>query len=147
MIKIHVETEIMCPIEEVFAFTVSSDYDHQWQSGVLEARQTSEGSMAVGATFLQDVQFLGRRVRSTYEVTDYIPGERFAFRTTSGPIPIEGAYTYERLTENSTRVIMRAEAEVGGFFKLAEPLVARTAQRQWEANFMTAKDILESTGT
>lgn len=144
MIKIHVETEIKCPIEKVFAFTVSSDYDHQWQSGVLEARQTSEGLMAAGATFLQDVQFLGRRVRSTYEVTAYIPNEMFAFKTTSGPIPIEGAYTYETLTENSTRVIMRAEAEVGGFFKLAEPLVARTAQRQWEANFLTAKDILES---
>ncbi len=101
--------------------------------------------MAVGATFMQDVQFLGRRVRSTYEVTEYVPNEVFGFRTTSGPIPIEGAYTYEKLAESSTRVIMRAEAKVGGFFKLAEPLVSRTAQRQWEANFLTVKDILENT--
>ena len=145
MIKIEVKTEIMCPVEEVFAFTVSSDFDSQWQSGVLDAAQTSMGPMAVGATFRQDFQFLGRRVRSTFEVTEYIPNEAFGFRTTSGPIPIEGSYTYEKLADGVTRITMRAESEVGGFFRLAEPLVSRTAQRQWEANFLTVKDILENT--
>ena len=131
-------------MEKVFQFTVSSDHDSQWQSGVLAASQTSEGPMEVGATFMQEFQFLGRLVRSTFEVTEYVPNVVFGFRTTSGPIPIKGSYTYEKLAEDATRITMQAESEVGGFFKLAEPLVARTAQRQWEANFLTAKDILES---
>ena len=144
MIKIKVETEISCPVEEVFEFTVSSDFDSQWQSGVLVAAQTSEGPMAVGTTFMQDFQFLGRRVSATFEVTEYTPNKSFGFKSTSGPIPIEGTYAYEKLGEGSTRVTMRAESEVGGFFKLAEPLVSRAAQRQWEANFLTVKDILET---
>jgi hypothetical protein len=36
------------------------------------------------------------------------------------------------------------EGEPGGFFKLAEPIVARVAQRQLKNDFETLKDILES---
>jgi hypothetical protein len=36
------------------------------------------------------------------------------------------------------------DAEPGGFFKLAEPLVARITQRQWETNLENLKDLLES---
>jgi hypothetical protein len=39
---------------------------------------------------------------------------------------------------------MTSEAEVGGFFKLAEPIVGRMAKRQTEANLANLKDILES---
>jgi hypothetical protein len=36
------------------------------------------------------------------------------------------------------------EAEVGGFFKLAEPLVGRAARRQTETDMATLKDLLEA---
>ena len=144
MIRIEVEIDISCPVEEVFEFTVNSDFDSQWQSGVLVAAQTSEGSLAVGATFLHEFLFIARRVSAAFEVTEYSPNEVFGFTSTSGPIPIKGSYTYEKLGENSTRVTVRAESEVGGYSKFADPLVSRAAQRQRETNFLTAKDILES---
>ena len=32
----------------------------------------------------------------------------------------------------------------GGFFKLAQPLLARMLQRQWDTNLANIKDVLES---
>jgi hypothetical protein len=36
------------------------------------------------------------------------------------------------------------EGEPGGFFKLAEPLVARQAERQFKGDFETLKELLEA---
>ena len=38
------------------------------------------------------------------------------------------------------------EGEPGGFFKLAEPLVARAVKRQLDTDSATMKDILEARG-
>lgn len=43
-----------------------------------------------------------------------------------------------------TKAAARASLEPGGFFKLAEPILARTAQRSMQADVETLKDILES---
>jgi hypothetical protein len=36
------------------------------------------------------------------------------------------------------------EADIGGFFKMAEPLVARAIKKQFETDVSTLKDILEA---
>ena len=46
--------------------------------------------------------------------------------------------------EGGTRVTEAVEAEIGGFFKLAEPLVVRMAKRQVAADYGNLKDLLES---
>jgi hypothetical protein len=145
MVKMETSVVINRQIDEVFEFSVESENDALWQSGVLKAEQTSEGPMRKGATFVQVVQFLGRRLEFAFDVTEYEPNRKFGFKTTSGPIPIEGAYTYETVADGS-KITMFLEGEPGGFFKLAEPIVARTVQRQWETNFANLKDVLETQG-
>jgi hypothetical protein len=44
----------------------------------------------------------------------------------------------------STRFTQTFEAEVGGFFRLAEPVVGRAIRRQMEADMATLKDLLEA---
>jgi len=52
-------------------------------------------------------------------------------------------FTFESVA-GGTKVTRVTEAELGGFFKLAEPLVARMLKRQFETNFANLKDILEA---
>ena len=44
----------------------------------------------------------------------------------------------------SSSFVVPYNAEVGGFFKLAEPLVARVVRRQMETDMATLKDLLEA---
>jgi uncharacterized protein YndB with AHSA1/START domain len=131
-------------IEEVFAFVTDPDKTSLWQSTSLETEQISKGPMGVGTTLRDTSTFLGRRIESTYEVTENEPPHRQCVRITSGPIPGSGCYLFEPTDDGSTRFTQNFEAEVGGFFRLAEPLVGRAIRRQMEADMATLKDLLES---
>ncbi len=132
------------PIEEVFAFATDPDKASLWQSTSLGTEQTSEGPVGVGTTFRDTSKFLGRRIESTYEVTENDPPHRQCMRITSGPIPGSGCYLFEPAGGGSTRFTQTFEAEAGGFFRLAEPLVGRAIRRQIEADMATLKDLLEA---
>lgn len=143
MIRIEHSVVINRPIEEVFAFVTDIDKMSQWALELREAKKTSEGPVGVGTTFSGVVQLLGRRMENNHEVTEYEPNRKYSFKTTSGPVPMEAESTFESVA-GGTRVTILAEAEPGGFFKLAEPIFARTAQRQYETNLATLKDLLEA---
>ena len=84
-----------------------------------------------------------RRIESTWEVTEHEVNKKSAFKTTSGPIPLKGAWTYEPVAEG-TKVSFAMDGDPGGFFRLAEPLVAGIAKRQIENDHNNLKDLLEA---
>jgi uncharacterized membrane protein len=143
MAKVEASVVINRPIEEVFAFAANIENNAQWQSGVLEAQVTSEGPIGVGTTYRYVTQLLGRRIEADGEVTEYEPNRTYSFESTSGPFPIEGGLTCEA-AEDGTKVTLAVEADIGGFFKMAEPLVARTIKKQFEADVGKLKDLLEA---
>jgi uncharacterized membrane protein len=132
------------PPHEVFAFLTDLSNVPEWQSGSAEVRQPDR-PLGVGATYVQVLQFLGRRIEATIEVTEFDPGRRFSIRTRTGPIPFEVRHDFESADGGSaTRLHVELEGEPGRFFKLAEPLVVRNAQRQLEGDFATLKEIVEA---
>ncbi len=143
MIEAETSVVINRPVEKVFAFVNDSENAPQWRSSVLESRQTSEGPIGVGTTLAEVIRFLGRRIESTFEVTEYEPNSKISAKTTSGPIPFEVSRTFESV-EGGTRLTVTIEGETGGFFKLAEPLVARMTKRQIETDHANLKDLLEA---
>jgi hypothetical protein len=132
------------PIEEVFAYITDANNDSLWQSASLETEQTSEGAVGVGTTYRNVSKFLGRRIEATFEVTEHEPPRKQCIRVTSGPIPAVGCYLLEPADSGSTRFTQNIEADVGGFFRLAEPLVARAFRRSMQADMATLKDLLEA---
>ena len=132
------------PVEEVFAFTTDPHNESLWQSTSLETEQMTEGEVDVGTTFRNISKFLGRRIESTYQVTVNEPPRKQCVRITSGPLPGAACYFYEPADGGNTRFTQTFETDVGGFFKLAEPLVARAIRRQMEADMATLKDLLEA---
>ena len=145
MFKVEGTVVINRPIEEVFKFLTTPGSSAQWQGMVLESKKTSEGPVGVGTTGQSASQFLGRRMESTWEVTEHELNRKTAYKSTSGPIPYENSATLESVDEG-TKVTLVGEYEVGGFFKLAEPIVARMGQRQADADFAMLKDLVEAQG-
>ena len=141
MIRIQASVTINRPLEEVFRFMTDHQNALQWQAGLLEARVTND-VVGVGKTWVDVVQVLGRRIEIASELTEFEPLRVVGFKSTSGPIPLEGRYAFEPDGEGA-KVTFTLQGEAGGFFKLAEPIVARSTQRQWETNLATLKDLLE----
>ena len=131
------------PIEEVFAYLANPENASQWQGAVVEAKQTSEGPVGVGTTGKMTSQFLGRRGESTWEITEFELNKKATLKSTSGPVPYEQSATFESVDEG-TKVTLVAEFDIGGFYKLAEPLFTRMGHRQAEADFANLKDLVEA---
>ena len=145
MAKFEQSVTIDRPLEEVFAFVSDPGNGKQWRSGLEEAELTSEGPLGVGSTFREVERFLGRKMERTSEITEFEPNSKCSFKSTSGPIAFHATISFEA-QEDGTRVSMVADAEVGGFFRIAEPIVARMGRRQMETDMANLKDLLEAHG-
>ena len=130
------------PQQEVFDYLSNPANDRQWRSGAESAEWTSEGPPGVGSTQRSVDRFLGRKIESTIEVTIWDPPNQFGVKTVGGPISFEGTIKLES-QENGTLITQTGSAEVGGFFKIAEGLVGKQAEKQAVADFDALKLVLE----
>jgi uncharacterized membrane protein len=131
--------------EEVWDYVHEPANDPVWQSTLLEVRG-GERPLRVGSRLSETRRFLGKRFETEYEVTELDPHTRSAIRTTAGPIPASGSYAFERVN-GATRFQVSVELNAHWFFKLVEPVFARMAGRELEANLGHLKDVLEASET
>ena len=142
---VNVETSIIInrPIEEVFAYVTDIRNSSQWDSGQVDIRQTPQSPVGVGTRITEVRKFLGRKMETTSEVVEYKPSMKYTRKGTGGPFPITGWLTFEPTAEG-TKLTWIFKMQPGGFFALAEPLIARSLKRGLESNLGTAKDLLEN---
>ncbi len=143
MAKVEHSVWINRSVEEVFAYVVDPKNYAEWAGPVVESRKTSEGPVGLGTTSSRVTQFLGRTMEATYEITEYEPNRLYGDKTTSGPVPINARISFAPV-DGGTKVNVQGEIEAGGFFKLAEPILARMSSRQLETDLQTLKDLLEA---
>jgi uncharacterized protein YndB with AHSA1/START domain len=144
MVRIEVNTTINRPIEEVFAYASDIDRQPEWVSPLTESRKASSGPTDVGTTYRQAAKFLGRRIEMDCEITGYESPSLYAFRAKNGPMTMEMRFTLTSEGPETTRVDQVVDGESGGFFKLADPILARSMRKQFVADLETLKTILES---
>jgi hypothetical protein len=143
MISINLNNLILRPVWEVFDFITTLENNSRWQYGSLESVQLSPGDTQVGTVFSSFGYFMGRRIHSDFEVTEFETNKRYGFETISGPIQLQTSYNFEAL-DRSTKVIVSSLINPGGFFKLVDPIVARVAKKQFKENLSTLKELLET---
>jgi uncharacterized membrane protein len=143
MTKVEHSVVIERPVEQVWEYVHDPSNDTVWQSSLVESKELTQGSMDVGTRIAETRRFLGKRFDVSYEVTEFEPYQRSAIRTIGGPIPTSGMYALEP-ANGGTRLTASMETDAHGFFKLAEPVFARMARRELEANLGLLKDVLEA---
>ena len=142
MINIEERITIHRPIEEVFTYMTDLRNTPEWQSGLLEVQQTTEGPVGIGTTYQAVRRFLSRKMESTLKIVGYEPNSSLTWKTVSSPMPFTTAWHFKSTAEG-TQVIWTFEAEVG-IFGLADRFVANSIKRDAVAGFGTLKDMLES---
>jgi uncharacterized membrane protein len=145
MVKFEIQVTVDRPVEDVFKYVTDVSKLPDWQSTLSEIRKASNGPLAIGATLVETRKFLARRWESTLKVVGYEPNRTFAVESVSGPMQYAMAYRFDGVN-GSTKVTLLGTGEPGPFFKLAEPLVSRAAEREFRGDLETLKDVLESNG-
>jgi hypothetical protein len=115
----------------------------KWEPAMLEAEQTSPGSMSVGTTFRAANKVMGRRMAWTAKVTEYEPNRKSVWNITTGTILIEEHLNFVPPSVGS-KFTQVYEVKVGGFLRLFTPMVVSTMRKQMKVNLANLKSILEA---
>jgi uncharacterized protein YndB with AHSA1/START domain len=134
MQRVERRTVIGAPPAEVFAYLSDLDKLSEWQSGIIEARRTSEGDMRVGATALVTRELMGQRIEAPLTVTEYEPPHRIAIGS-----EVSGVKAHATLdlapTEDGAATDLSFAMEIRGSMltSFMEPMIASAAGGDIEA--------------
>jgi uncharacterized membrane protein len=147
MITIETSIEIRRPVEVVFAFVSDLRNEPQWRESfkVKEYRVTPDGPPAVGTQVTAVGSFLSVKLEAASQITALEPNRSFSIKGSSGPALLEATMRFEAVGEG-TRLSGTFQAEPGGLFKVAGPLLASQFKKQYEADLQRLKELLEAQG-
>lgn len=121
--------EVAAPAEEVYTFLAETANLPRWQSGVVEARQTSPGPMAVGATATIERRIMGQKVRADLRVAELVPNRRIVLETETSGLHLEASVALEPVDVGHCRVTFGMALNATSFFMQAvEPMAAQAAE-------------------
>jgi uncharacterized protein YndB with AHSA1/START domain len=145
---VDVVTEIVIrrPRAEVATYAANPDNAPRWYANIEPAEWQTPPPLGIGSRITFVAHFLGRELVYTYEVSDYVPGERLVLRTASGPFPMETTYAWESAPGGATRMTLRNRGAPSGFSRLMAPLMAPMIRRENRKDLARLKQMLEQQG-
>ncbi len=119
------------PAAEVFAFVADFENNPRWQAGMRACRWTSPEPMVVGATYVQEASFLGRRIDTHFRVSAVEAGRRISIESTKSTFPIQVTRSVEGLGEGRCRVTAHIRGQPTGILTLFGGMVRRSVARDY----------------
>lgn len=123
--------EIDRPAGEVFAYVADFENNPRWQSGMTACRWTSAETMAVGATYVQEARFLGRRIDTHFRVSEYEAGRQISIESTRSTFPIQVTRSVEPLGGGRCRVTAHIRGQPTGILKLFSGMVKKSVRKDY----------------
>jgi uncharacterized protein YndB with AHSA1/START domain len=145
-VDVLTDVVIAVPPERVAAYAGDPSNAPEWYENIRSVEWETPPPMAEGSRIAFVAGFLGRRLAYTYEVVEWIPGERLVMRTAQGPFPMETTYTWTPEGESGTRMTLRNRGEPSGFAKVGAPVMAAQMRRANRADLARLKALLEKDG-
>jgi hypothetical protein len=86
---------------------------------------------------------MGRRVESTFEVTEYELNKKYGFKSLSGPLQSQTSYAFE-IIEGSTKITVSTQANMVNSLQMAEGILEKQMRKQLKENLAMLKALLET---
>ena len=142
-VDVLTRTDIARPLAVVAAFAADPANAPRWYDNIESVEWQTPPPAAVGSRVAFVARFLGRRLAYTYELVDWVPGERLVMRTAEGPFPMETTYTWAAVRPDRTRMTLRNRGEPAGFGRAIAPLIATAMRRANRKDLALLKRLLE----
>ena len=132
--------------QDVFDFMSNPANATKWQPTVEFAKWTSASMAGVGSTYKLVVKALGSKSEPVFEITAWDPPNRYSYKSIKISTPVESIETVITLApkENGTQLTFEAQIGAAGFFKIAEGMLGKMAEKGDGNNVDTLKRILEA---
>ena len=127
----------------VSAYAADPGNAPHWDVNIKSVEWRTAPAVAVASRIAFLAQFLGRRMAYTYEIVEFVPGERLVMRTADGPFPMETTYTWQPVATGRTRMTLRNRGTPSGFAAWAAPFMGLAMRRANRKDLALLKRVLE----
>lgn len=143
---VHVSTEaiIRRPVSEVAAFACDPGNATAWYANIKSVEWRTPRPLQVGSKIAFTAHFLGKKLAYTYEVVEWIPGEKFVMRTADGRFTMETTYQWESISERETRMILKNKGTTSGFSAILAPFMEMAMKSANQKDLVRLKRLLEA---
>jgi carbon monoxide dehydrogenase subunit G len=126
----HVRESVRSPRPQAKVFSYLSDFTTtaEWDPGVKDAEQLTDGPVGVGTRVRVVASFMGRAVELVYEVTEFEPPRRIVLRG-ENPTTLSIDEIVVDPDGEGCRVSYDANLTLKGPLRLADPLLALVFRR------------------
>jgi uncharacterized membrane protein len=129
--------------DDVAAYSANPDNAPAWYVNIKSVEWKTRSPLEVGSKVSFVAHFLGRELKYTYEIIEFIPGERLVMRTADGPFPMETIYTWKSTPDGNTHMTLRNRGDPAGFASLVVPLMLLAIRRANRKDLARLKQLLE----
>lgn len=144
MIEVIGRSTIDRPAADVFEYVADMSNNPEWQKGMESCVWTSDGPIRVGSTYDQVAKFLGREIRTSFEVTEFEPDKLIRIESRSGPMPLDIRRVVTPLGDDRCEVVATIRGDSSGVFRIADPIMKVMVNRSVQADYRRLKARLES---
>ncbi|SRR5258708_2920491 len=130
------------PLAEVFALVSDATKESLWNPAVLRTEQLDSKPVGIGTVYQETHRVILRQNTMTSEVVSYQPNQHIGFKSISGGPVQTHMYTLEPQAEG-TRITLRSEVQIPGFFGILAPFLRRIAHEQTIKSLAQLKQFLE----
>ncbi len=125
MIRFNAVRRVPRPADEVFNVVATRAFENhsKWEDEVVEVRRVTPEPMGVGSRAVMVREEYGKRREVEYEVTEYEPNRRIAFRHLVSNYTFELSNDVRELTSTSSEFEVTVLMGVKGMARLLEPLM------------------------
>ncbi len=131
-------------IEAVAAYAADPDNAPFWYVNIKSVEWMTEPPLQIGSQIAFVAHFLGRKMAYTYQVEEWVPGERFVMKTAEGPFPMVTTYQWESTADGHTRMTLQNQGQPSGFSRWAAPFMSWAMRRANNKDLQALKLLLES---
>jgi hypothetical protein len=143
-VDVQTEIEIRRPRAVVAAYAADPSHATAWYKNIKKVVWKTRPPIAPGSQIDFVAQFLGRGLAYTYEIRDYVPGERLVMSTDQGPLTMETTYLWRDAPNGATVMTLRNTGTPDGFSRLFAPILAAAVRRANRGDLRRLKKLLES---
>ena len=115
----------------------------EWQKGMKSCVWITEPPLRVGSRYAQEASFLGRAIRTVFEVVELTPGSTITIDTVEGTFPITVTRTVEASPPGCV-VGAHVRGSPTGIMGLLSPLTTPLVRRSVNADYQRLKKIAEN---
>jgi len=144
VISVRVTVNVNRPPSEVFGYLEDAENNPRWIPNMRSCRWTTPAPVTVGSRYEQTSGFLGRRIETSFEVTEHEPGHRVTISSREGSsFPITVTRIVEPRADGGSHVIELVEGDASGFYAIAAPVLRVMVARNVRRDYRNLKRVLE----